>query len=398
MYFYLVQSLKRRLVLELKDSFAAHPIYEKIVPYIQNKYAFSERPQFGIVIKGSSANKVSLSADNFIGSVFSHVMLAYVGQPAHPLEWVREDISCLRENGDRMPIQPGIYYMEILTVPETAQGQGTFVLDPLLTVTDEAVLYFETGLEQEAQLQRLPVPGTLRLWENRRFLLIEGTHYRLDYETGRIEFLTRSNPNSILTADYRYTVNSIGPVPFSWNTSDFKTLPGVVLAFGKRAKVGDKVAIVVYQDRVETAHATGGRFDATFEMDVIATDPYQMEEIADLVIMYLWGLKRPGLSTEGIEITEVSMGGETEETYDETADTFFYNASMSIQIQADWEIHVPLPLTITKVATTTPAQDLSTDPVMKGEMSTIIGDVRSKLFFATAPVIAGRNSNFERIT
>ena len=55
MYFYLISSLKRRLIEELKDSFARHPLYKKIVPFIQNKYAFDERPQYGIVVKGSSA-------------------------------------------------------------------------------------------------------------------------------------------------------------------------------------------------------------------------------------------------------------------------------------------------------------------------------------------------------
>ena len=398
MYYYLVQALKRRLILELQDSFSGHPLYEKIVHFIQNKYSFTERPQFGIVVKGSSANKVSLSADNFMGTVHSHVMLAYVGAPAFPIEWVREDLACVRANDDKMPIAPGIYYMEILTAPETAQGTGTFVIDPLLTATQEPVLYFETGIEQEAQLQQLPVPGTLRLWENNRFLLQEGVHYDLDYATGAITFKTRFPPHSVLTADYRYAVPSMGPISFSWNKADFKTLPGVVMAFGKRAKPGDKVAIVVYGDRVETAHAYGGRFDANFEMDVISQDPHQMEEIADLVIMYLYGVKRPHLSTEGIEITEVSMGGENEETYDETADLFFYNASMSLQMQADWEIHIPLPLTISKVTPTTKQMDLTSDPTSRELTSTIIGDVQSRLLFATTPILKDRNSNFERIT
>lgn len=394
MYYYLVQSLKRRLVLELQDSFKDHPIYEKIVPYIQNKYSFNERPQFGIVVKGSNANKVALAADNFVGAIMSHVMLAYVGQPAFPLEWVREDLAAVRANNDVMPIQPGIYYLEILTAPTAAQEVGTFVIDPLLTQSDEALLQFQSGIEREAQLQRVPVQGTLRIWENRRFLLTEGLHYKVNYDNGAIELLTPFAVNAVLTADYRYAVESMGPINFSWNTPDFKTLPGVVMAFGKRAKPGDKVAIVVYQDRVETANAFGGRFDATFEFDVIAQDPIQMEEIADLVIMYLWGQKRPILSSEGIEITDISMGGEAEEVYDEQADLYYYNASMTIAIQADWEIHVPLPLTISRVQTNT-QERTAANP--SSAFNTIVNDVKSKLFFATAPVIAGRNNNFERI-
>jgi hypothetical protein len=397
MYFYLVQALKRRLVLELQDSFSKHPIYEKIVPFIQNRFAFTERPQMGIVVKGSSANKVQLSADNFLGSVESHVMLAYVGAPVYPIEWVREDLACLNANHGVMPTPPGIYYLEILSAPENAQSEGSFIVDPLLTVNDEAVLRFISGIENEAQLQRLPVQGTLRLWENRKFLLSEGTHYRVDYETGAIELLIRSAAGSVLTADYRYSVPSVGPVSYQWNRSDFTTLPGVVLAFGKRGKAGDKVAIVVYEDRVETAQAYGGRFDATFELDALARDPTQMEELADLIIMYLWGQKRSVLSSEGIEITDISMGGEAEEIYDETSDDSFYNASLSIQMQADWEIHIPLPLTVSRVTPTTALTDKSANPLDTQQATTIINDVQNKLFFATMPVIAGRNNNFERI-
>lgn len=396
MYYYLTQALKRRLILELKDSFAQHPIYDKVVPFIQNKYAFDERPQFGIVIKGSSANKIALSADNFMGTIMSRVMLAYVGEAVFPLEWIREDQSCIAANNNVLPTPPGIYYMEILSVPGSAQEEGTFIIDPLLTVNDEPVLRFVTGVEIDAQLQQIPAPGMLSLWENRRFRLIEGTHYRVDYETGAIKLLTRANPGSILTADYRYAVPSTEPVRFQWNRADFKTLPGVILAFGKRGKVGDKVAIVVYQDPVEAARATGGRVEATFDCDVIARDPIQTEEMADLLVMYLWDYKRPHLSTEGIEITDISMGGEAEEVYDETGDDYFYTASLSIQLQGDWEVHTPLPLTISRVTATTVEMDKASvlDPASG---STIIGDVGNRLFFATNQIITGRNNNFERI-
>jgi hypothetical protein len=395
-YFYLVQALKRRLILELKDSFSQHPVYEKIVPFIQNKFAFDERPQYGIVVKGSSANKVVLSADNFLGSVESHVMLAYVGAPVYPIEWVREDIASLEANHGVMPTPPGIYYLEVLTSPTNAQEEGTYILDPLLTVNDEPVLRFISGIEAEAQLQQIPVKGTLRLWENRKFLLNEGTHYRVDYETGAIELLLRSSPGAVLTADYRFSVPSVGPIKYQWNKADFTTLPGVVLAFGKRGKPGDKVAIVVYEDRVETAQAYGGRFDVTFDLDAISRDANQMEEIADLIWMYLYTQKRPLLAAEGIEITDVSMGGEAEEIYDETADENFYNASLTVQLQADWEVHVPLPLTISRVLTTTPAADKNSNPLDTVKNSTIIGDVKNKLFYSTM-VLAGRTNDFERI-
>lgn len=351
----------------------------------------------GIVVKNASANKLALSADNVIGTIMSHVMLAYVGDPAYPLEWVREDMACLRKNHGRMPTPPGIYYLEVLEAPPNPNDPGLYAVDPLLTVTDEPLLRFESGIEQEAQLQQLPVPGTLRLWENQKFLYVEGEHYTVDYETGAIQLLTRATPGSLLTASYRYSTPSVGPIKFYWNQADFETLPGVVLAFGKRAQKGDKVAVVIYPDRVETAIAHGGRFEASFDLDIIARDTNQMEEVADLTWMYLWGQKRESLSSEGMELTDVSLGGEAEDVYDETADIMYYNASVSIQLQADWEIHVPLPLTISRVTATTPKADKDASPLDQVVDSTIHGDVKSNLFFATMPTIVGRNNSFERI-
>lgn len=379
MYYYLVSALKRRLILELQGTFASHPVYRKVVPFIQNRFAFDERPQMGIVIQGSSANKVQFSPDNYVGTVVSHVMLAYVDRPQFPLEWVREDLNAVRDNNDVMPSPPGVYFMEILSAPTHQEEPGYFALDPLFTVHDEAVLLFQSGVEKEAQLQQVPVQQTLRLFLNRRTLLIEGQDFNVDYSNGSIELISNFNPNDRLTADYRYAGASIGPVPFFWNQADFKTLPGVVMAFGKRAEQGQKVAIVIYQDRVQTAQAFGGKFEANFDVQVIARDTTQMEELADLVVMYLWGQRKDALEFEGIEILDVSMGGEAEEPADETGDLFFYTASLSIQLRADWEIHVPIPLTISRVTPTT-------------------HQVVNDLFFNTHSILVGRNNDFERIT
>jgi hypothetical protein len=382
-FYYLTSSLKRRLLLELRDSFSRHPIYNKLVPNIQNKYSFKERPHFGIVLKGVSANKVVFSSDNFIGEVLSRTMLTYVGEPRYPIEWVREDLALIDKTGG-MPTAPGVYYLEILKAPTDASEAGLFAIDPLLTVTEEPLIHFQSGIEREAQLQNAPAPGTVRLYENRTILLKEGVDYRVD-SNGRVTFLTRFTPNANIQADYRYPAPSIGPVEFFWNRSDFKTLPGVVMAFGKRAKVGDKVAIVVHQDRVPSARAFGGKFEVNFDLDVITTDPIQTEEVTDLVVMHIWGEKKSALEFEGIEVVDISMGGESEEAYDETGDLFFYSASVSIQLRADWEIHIPLPLTISKVTTEKP--DGTSGMILEA----------NKLFFATSPFLVGRNNDFERI-
>lgn len=355
---------------------------------MQNKYAFDERPQFGIVVKGSSANNIKLSPQNLLGTVESHVMLSYLDTPSYLLEWVKEDFNTVKENGGSMPIPAGVYYLECLDAPTNPNEVGHFIIDPLLTVTDEPLLQIVSGVETSAHLQQVPVQGTLHIWLNRKIPLYEGKDYTVNYTTREVTILVNLIPGAILTSDYRYPVDSIGPLEWKWNTADWKTLPGVILAFGKRGKKGDKIGVVVYDDRVDTATAHGGKFEVSFDIDVIAQDPMQMEEMADYALMSLWHEKRPNLSFEGIEVTEVSIGGEAEEAYDEVADTFYYTASMSIQIQSDWEVHLPLPFTISGAsAATLPDGSPGIQPVSQTE-----------LFFATVPIIVGRNSNYERIT
>jgi hypothetical protein len=388
MYYYLMSSLKRRLILELQDSFSRHPVYEKVVPFIQAKYAFDERPQFGIVIKGASANNLKLSAQNLLGTVESHVMLSYLDTPSYLLEWVKEDFNTVRESGGRMPIPAGVYYIECLDAPTNPNEVGHFIIDPLLTVTDEPLLQVVSGVETRAKLQNPPVPGTLRIWINRKLPFYEGTDYTIDYASGEVSLITNMLPGQILTADYRYPIDSIGPIEWKWNTADWTTLPGAILAFGKRGRKGDKVVVVIYEDRVDTATAYGGKFEASFDFDVIAQDPMQMEEMADYTLMSLWHEKRPNLSFEGLEITDVSIGGEAEEAYDEVGDTYYYTASMSVQIQSDWEVHLPLPYTLSGASAATKPDGTSTvQPIPQTE-----------LFFSTVPIIVGRNANYERIT
>lgn len=380
MYYYLGHALKRRLVLELQRSFSQHPVYRKIVPYIQNKFAFDQRPQYGIVVQGSSSNKVQLDPSNFIGHVQSHVMLAKVeGQDVHPLEWVREDRMCLNDNNGTMPTPPGVYFLEILSAPTNHNEDGYFVIDPLETVTDEPVLLMSTGLETEGQLQNEPLAETLRLYENREVLLEAGMDYNL-LDGGAIQFLRNYFGGTLITADYRFPRTSIGPIAFRWNSSNSDVLPGVVLAFGKRSEKGQKIAVVVYNSRVDAAQAYGGKFEANFDLTVMARDTTQSEEIADLVTMYLWSdQRRSELAFEGIEILDVAMGGEGEEPIDETGNDFQYTAAMTVQIRADWEIHYPLPLVISKIS----VSDVKT--------------LDSNLLMSTNLVLAGRNNDFERI-
>ena len=134
MYYQLTESLKKKLIEELRRYWKYHPKYPSLVNNIQGKFAFTERPQEGIVVKVSGGSKVDMSADNFRGTVRSYVYLAKVNNKAgFSLEWVREDSVAIRNNDGVFPSQAGVYYLDITE-------QGVFYIDPLLDYYEENLI------------------------------------------------------------------------------------------------------------------------------------------------------------------------------------------------------------------------------------------------------------------
>ena len=343
MYFALTSAIKRRFILELRRFWMYDPRYPDLVDKIQGKYSFKERPQYGIVIRTGSANKVTLGIANFQGIVHSHVALAPVeNYPGLAIEWVREDARAIQDNNGSFPTPAGIYYIEITAT-------DAFYVDPLLDVRDEAVIMVDpsTGMLEHSFLT-----GTLRLYEMPSgFQYIEGVNYTANPTTGEILLTQPLSEGVYLIADYRYPGDSSGPHKFVRNHSNNTAIPGVVLAFGSRIKVGDRHAIIVYEIRQAAAMEYGGRWELAVDVEVISRDIFAQQEISDYSLMYLWGILRPRLSTEGIELLDVSLGGETEEPYDENADDYYYNATFSISVQTDWAIRVPLSASVLRTIT-----------------------------------------------
>lgn len=368
MFFVLGSAVKRRIMHELRDSFGQHPIFRKIVPFIQQQYVFKERPQFGIVIKTASATPVLLSSNHFVGTVVSHAMLAnVVGRPGQSIEWIREDVGAVKSNGGIFPSPPGAYFVEMLSEPaDTQEGRkfGSFKVDVFPTVHDERVLAGTNSVVPagtQFQLAHTPTQGTVFVSQDRKWPLTEGVEFTIDYVHGTLTLLRDMDPRVDVFIDYRWFMETRGPVEVDWNTANNQTIPGVVMAFGRRIQaegvtaegerqLGDKQAIVITGHRVETADEYGGQTNISLDFDVIARDTTQLEEIADLVFFHLWAEKRLKLTDDGLVLTDFSLGGEVEESYDDTEQTFYYNTTFSMTLRTDWAIHVPKPLTFRHIA------------------------------------------------
>lgn len=400
MYFFLSDGLTRKFIEELRAFWQHHPKYRDVVDNIQGKYSFKERPQRGIIVKASGGSHVSLAPDHYKGVVHSYCYLAKkVGKPGVAIEWVREDARAIQDNGGAFPSAPGAYFIDVVDGPENGLPNNpvAFFVDPLLDVRSEQVTRVD---DSTYQLLQTPVPGSLRLFEMPAgFLLYEGTNYALN--GGEITLTEPLTGGRWLQADYRYEGASVGPFPLIEQHANNTAIPGVVMAFGRRVEIGDQMAVVVQDARHPAALEYGGRWAMTVEFEIMARDVYDQRELTDWSVMALFALARSRLSTEGIEIMNVGLGGESEQVYDETGDDYFYNGSFTIDVETEWAVHVPLAIWLRVAAPLTNEQAKVVAGLPDDELPGQDGNIQPLadlgLEGVQDPYWAGRRGTFEVI-
>lgn len=253
------------------------------------------------------------------------------------------EISYWRRN-----ISPaGIYQLEIVSGnPQTYEFQ--FMLDAMLE-REDVIFENSDGDETAAELTHKPIfPGSLRLRENDT-LLINGTDYIVDNQSGIITFLT--NPTLLrgarVTAQYRTKGLSTGPfnIP-TFNQANNTALPGVVIAFGRGVSIGDKHFIVVNKKRDVVAQEYSGKWDMGISLDIYAKDSHMIEEIIDITTSNLLFHRKDNLDEEGIALVDVSFGGESEQIFDEGSGDLYYTGSVDYKFLTEWILHKPLLRTV----------------------------------------------------
>jgi len=335
-FFHVITATRRRIIDDLREVFGNHPVYQKVE--IQDKFAFDERPQFAIIVQNSTVGRVQLSASNFTGNLQSHVKLAKVeDQLGQFLEWVREDTLAIEKNNGVFPTPPGFYFVELTSKTE-------FVIDPLFKVELEVLIESALGGETVFQLANCPIlSGSFELFLSGIFTpLCEGHDYFLNPNTGELVLVNPLAEGDKLAASYQVPGTTIGPVVFKENMSNNTALPGVVLAFGRRIEVGDRVVVIVGQTRENVARVFGGRWDISFTLDCVSRDSIQRDEIADECLIALWINKKPILEADGILLSDIGMSGESEEVYDENTDDYYFKSTIDFTVQTDWELAVPI--------------------------------------------------------
>ncbi len=398
---WLTNATKKRVIQEIRDILYNHPRYREDHLNVQNKYSFNERPKRGVIVDGTAADRVRLSADNYIGRLSSFVMaVPHNGKSGRSIEWVRENFTALEQvSADRsvFPSQPGAYIIKIVSVPVIGTDTpGTFTIDPIFTVHGEPLILFETSGDFEAQISRENIyPGSTRLWINYGHKLIRGVDYQVNEETGTVLFLKSTPTGSTIHADYRYITPTIGPLPFKNEESIDNAIPGAILAFGDRCEIGDEIAIIVTEDRTEVSEVFGGKYEINFSLTAfVHNDSEDREKLSDYIIHSF--LDRQNiLGFEGLELLDISPGGENEEIYNADDDTYFYESYISLSLRFDWETYVPLPIVVSGVETVSSQSEQSYGWLEGPPKEDLLQAVSSVL--DSLPVNIGKKLYYERI-
>jgi hypothetical protein len=354
MFHHLTLAVRDRMIKELQEYWQDHPRYITLSQNIQGKYSFDERPQFGMIVKTGGASNTVLSPDNFIATVEGYVLLASVlGKKSVSIEWVREDTF----------IKPasGVYHFKVSKVVGEDPYKYAVTID-VYHYQKEEILIFTN--ETTIELLNEPIVKSFRLIENPSGRLMKDSEYTLN---GTTVTLTEAVPRGLsLKAQYTHKdANSLGPITIYPSQVYREIIPGVIIAFGRWLEDGDEQILIVEKTRDATYHEYGGRWDISVDIDLVTRDAHSQADIADRTVVWLWSSLRPKLANLGLEMSDVSLGGEGEEVYDDNADDYFYTASMSMTIQADWFIHFPLiiPLLRHNLEGVVPVKEIISTPI-----------------------------------
>lgn len=118
-------------------------------------------------------------------------------------------------------------------------------------------------------------------------------------------------------------------------------LPGLTLAVGDMVEVGDQIALVVFPSRCETYEIYGGKEGVSFDLAIKSNDLLTTSELGGLVRTYLAVGGRDHLESCGLTVSRISssyQGGQR----DNSGTSASHTITLSVQAQADWEVHKPL--------------------------------------------------------
>jgi len=342
MFYVLTNSIKKRLVILIQDILKQHPIFDKVKVY--TKFPQEERPKFAIIVRSVAGSSMKMDLNNLVGIDRGYSTLANLkGIVGGSIEWVRDDYDNIEDMS-----APGFYIVKV-TEHQQDTNEFKFVIDPYLRVDDEELKIEFLENTEGGYLKNVPINQNSEIVfsQSHSFEFKPKLDYTIDYQTGKILFKESVKNFEPIVVDYQVLGKRMGPFSTEYYKLNNVAVPGVVLAFGDRLRVGDEQVVVVDKEQRPIAKVFGGRWLLDVDILVVAQDPDQQERIADFVVSRIW-LEQEALANEGIAIHDFSLTGEAEEP--EIDEEYNFTAGIAFSIETDWEMFIPLITEVRKIS------------------------------------------------
>jgi len=337
-YFEITNAIKKRLVLIFEDILKDHPMFRENVD-VYTRFPDEERPKQAILVRSISGGNQKMGLGNFAGMNRSYCSLAnFAGTNAASIEWVKTDVKNIDKLG-----APGFYIVRIKS-GSSETNKFKFDISPYYQVDDELLDIVAIRGSEGASLDNTPInPGSETIFSHDGTQFRREFDYKIDNEKGEIIFLNPVKDEfDELFIDYQIIGDTTEEYDISMYEFNNTAIPGVLMAFGDRLKVGDEQVVIVEKEVREVSRVYTGRWTLSADIFVVAQDADTQERLADYVVTKMWSDWEESLIDDGIYIHDFSLGGETEDLEVEVAEEYNFTANLGMTLDVDWEIHKPI--------------------------------------------------------
>ena len=151
------------------------------------------------------------------------------------------------------------------------------------------------------------------------------------------EWVADADPSSLVGV----VQTSAGKPLLDQNGNRAYVFPGLWLAFGDIAVVGDQSAIIISPSLTETYQVYGSKENLTFTLEIKSNDLQTSSDLAEMIKQHLLITSRKNVEADGLTIFEATRDyvGEARDASG-TASNYIYN--VTVTASADWKVYKPL--------------------------------------------------------
>lgn len=182
-------------------------------------------------------------------------------------------------------------------------------------------------------------PDFLEVYMNK--VLLDPSKYLMDFSTGTLTLTTIPGISSDISVCYRLNRGTSGPFEVTNSMLCNTIIPGAIIYFGNKFEEGDKVVVIVGDQRKNCADEYGGIWELSIELGTVADDPIEAEDLVDKLVMFLWAKLKPKWDAMGLFVQDVQLGSDSNEEKDESTNDVDFQNSVSLVVTGEWIYRVP---------------------------------------------------------